>query len=151
MIVVPVNLHAQWTHEIHRYLEHGTFDVFPYQLGTGSRLRFWEDIWPRSVYSKDGDNRKILLATVNVSNVVFITAYNTLTFSAARLSPPIWLMGSKSLLEMKISRIYSTTIKRFPQSTSRPPTVTTGPWYYPMRDPTRGSPTTSCTLCAKSI
>lgn len=67
LIIVPVNLHAQFTNELRKYLQAGAFDIFPYILGTQTRLNFWTHIWPRSVYSEDGDNRKILVASINVS------------------------------------------------------------------------------------
>jgi hypothetical protein len=63
--VVPVNLVNQVQAEIHKYLQKGTFDVFPYLGKHATRLAWWEDIWTRS---KHDDSRKILLSTPNVSH-----------------------------------------------------------------------------------
>ena len=96
IIVVPVNLHTQFTLEIQKYLEHGTFDLFPYLLGTRNRQGFWKEIWPKSVYSKQGDNRKILLATASVSDLDFPPVESHLSAFVNRPSSQIYLSACRN-------------------------------------------------------
>lgn len=117
IIVVPVNLHTQFTLEIQKYLEHGTFDLFPYLLSTRNRQNFWKDIWPRSVYSKRGHNRKILLATCSVScflRVIFFSqpVSGTDLGLCYRPSSQICRSAFRSHREMKNWTIYGSPASR---------------------------------------
>jgi len=63
VIVVPVNLVHQLTSELHRYLQHGYFDIFPYVGTWKSRKRWWLDVWTKG---KNPPGRKILITTPTV-------------------------------------------------------------------------------------
>ncbi|KAG1833201.1 P-loop containing nucleoside triphosphate hydrolase protein [Suillus subalutaceus] len=60
MLVIPANLVPQFTSELHRYLQRGTFDILPYLATWGSRRTWWEDIWSRSMQP---EGRRIILTT----------------------------------------------------------------------------------------
>jgi SNF2 family DNA or RNA helicase len=63
MIVIPANLVPQFTSELHRFLQRGTFDVLPYLATWSSRRTWWEDIWCRS---KQPEGRRIVITTPKV-------------------------------------------------------------------------------------
>lgn len=65
IIVVPVNLHTQWTHEIHKFLRRGYFDVLPYIGTLATRPNFWEEqgSWNHSIIPL---HRRILLCSITV-------------------------------------------------------------------------------------
>ncbi|KAG2063485.1 hypothetical protein BDR04DRAFT_1037816 [Suillus decipiens] len=60
MLVIPANLVAQFTSELHRFLQRGTFDVLPYLATWSSRRTWWEDIWSQS---KQAEGRRIIITT----------------------------------------------------------------------------------------
>ncbi|KAH9949213.1 P-loop containing nucleoside triphosphate hydrolase protein, partial [Amylocystis lapponica] len=73
IIVCPVNLEAQFTDEIHRYLRRGTFDLLPYTGKHASRPVWWSEIMTQS---KQPPARRIVLALVTAiqsdSDAVFV-------------------------------------------------------------------------------
>ncbi|KAG1772227.1 P-loop containing nucleoside triphosphate hydrolase protein [Suillus placidus] len=60
ILVIPANLVAQFTSELHRFLQHGAFDVLPYLATWRSRQTWWQDIWSRS---KQPEGRRIIITT----------------------------------------------------------------------------------------
>ncbi|KAG1763002.1 P-loop containing nucleoside triphosphate hydrolase protein [Suillus placidus] len=60
MLVVPANLVPQFTSELHRFLQRGTFDVLPYLATWSSRRTWWDDIWSRSMQP---EGRRIVITT----------------------------------------------------------------------------------------
>ncbi|KAG2336606.1 hypothetical protein BDR05DRAFT_896483 [Suillus weaverae] len=60
MLVIPANLVPQFTSELHRFLQRGTFDVLPYLATWSSRRTWWEDIWSRSMQP---EGRRIVITT----------------------------------------------------------------------------------------
>ncbi|KAG1894055.1 P-loop containing nucleoside triphosphate hydrolase protein [Suillus fuscotomentosus] len=58
MLVIPANLVMQFTSELHRFLQRGTFDVLPYLATWSSRRTWWEDIWSQS---KQPEGRRIII------------------------------------------------------------------------------------------
>ncbi|KAG2336736.1 P-loop containing nucleoside triphosphate hydrolase protein [Suillus weaverae] len=60
ILVIPANLVAQFTSELHRFLQHGAFDVLPYLATWRSRQTWWQDIWSRSMQP---EGRRIIITT----------------------------------------------------------------------------------------
>ncbi|KAG1725989.1 hypothetical protein EDB19DRAFT_1914837 [Suillus lakei] len=63
MLVIPPNLVAQFTSELHRFLQHASFDVLPYLATWCSQQSWWQDIWSRSIKP---EGRRIIITTPKV-------------------------------------------------------------------------------------
>ena len=63
MFVVPITIRDQTMHELRRFLQPGSFDLFPYEGTLASRPEFWTTQWKKSMLP---EGRKILIATINV-------------------------------------------------------------------------------------
>ncbi|KAG2747793.1 hypothetical protein P692DRAFT_201716179 [Suillus brevipes Sb2] len=60
ILVIPANLVGQFTSELHRFLQKGSFDVLPYLATWQSRQSWWQDIWCRSIQP---EGRRIIITT----------------------------------------------------------------------------------------
>ena len=82
IVVVPVPLRDQWTHEIHKFLRRDGYDIFPYMGTFEKRSAFFSEKSPFSK-SKVPPHRRIVLATTNVSHmsqsIATASPFNTLS------------------------------------------------------------------------
>ncbi|KAG2062895.1 hypothetical protein BDR04DRAFT_1039611, partial [Suillus decipiens] len=60
ILVIPPNLISQFTSELHRFLQRGSFDILPYLATWNSRQSWWQDIWSRSIQP---EGRRIIITT----------------------------------------------------------------------------------------
>jgi SNF2 family DNA or RNA helicase len=63
ILVIPANLVAQFTSELHRFLQYGAFDILPYLATWRSRQSWWTEIWGRSMQP---EGRRIIITTPKV-------------------------------------------------------------------------------------
>ena len=66
LLVVPLPLRSQVEVELHRYLKHGTFDVFVYDGGARRNTTFWDEVYKMSRLS---EGFRIVLTSMKVGSL----------------------------------------------------------------------------------